>query len=149
MQNPDEIFTKPNCELQVDLQNMLVLEGHIQCAAYEMPVCLDEDAAYFGKNLPEIAEERMVKDELGFYHCNDRFRPMPSKFVAIRDTEEDHFAIIDISHGRNIVLEELEASRAFFTLYDGGIFLHQGNTYLVKEFNPERKIAKVDLVKVN
>ena len=149
MQNPDEIFTKPNCELQVDLQNMLVLEGHIQCAAYEMPIRADEDKQYFGKNLAEIAEERMVKDELGFYHCDERFRPVPSKFVAIRDTEEDHFAIVDISHEKNIVLEELEASRAFFTLYDGGIFLHQGNTYLVKEFIPERKIAKVELVRVD
>ena len=149
MQNPDEIFTKPNCELQVDLQNMLVLEGHIQCAAYEMPIRADEDAVYFGKNLAEIAEERMARDELGFYHCNERFRPVPSKFVAIRDTEDEHFAIIDISHGKNIVLEELEASRAFFTLYDGGIFLHQGNTYLVKEFIPDRKIAKVELVRVD
>ncbi|KAH6717263.1 DEAD/DEAH box helicase-like protein [Leptodontidium sp. MPI-SDFR-AT-0119] len=149
MQNPDEIFTKPNCELQVDLQNLLVLEGHVQCAAYEMPIRPDEDSVYFGKMLPELAEERMVKDELGFYHCHDRFRPFPSKFVSIRDTEEEHFAIIDITHGKNIVLEELEASRAFFTLYDGGIFLHQGNTYLVKEFNPERKIAKVELVKVD
>jgi DEAD/DEAH box helicase domain-containing protein len=149
MQNPDEIFTKPNCELQVDLQNMLVLEGHIQCAAYEMPIRQDEDEIYFGKNLREITEERMIKDELGFFHCHDRFCPVPSKFIAIRDTEEDHFAIVDISHGKNIVLEELEASRAFFTLYDGGIFLHQGNTYLVKEFNPERKIAKVERVKVD
>ena len=149
MQNPDEIFTKPNCELQVDLQNMLVLEGHIQCAAYEMPIRADEDVMYFGKNLAEIAVERMVKDELGFYHCNERFRPVPSRYVAIRDTEDDHFAIVDISHGKNIVLEELEASRAFFTLYDGGIFLHQGNTYLVKEFIPDRKIAKVELVRVD
>jgi DEAD/DEAH box helicase domain-containing protein len=149
MQNPDEIFTKPNCELQVDLQNMLVLEGHVQCAAYEMPIRPDEDAAYFPKGLAELCEERLVKDDLGFYHCSDRFRPQPSKFVAIRDTEEDHFAIIDTTHGRNIVLEELEASRAFFTLYDGGIFLHQGNTYLVKDFNPERKLAKVVLVKVD
>ncbi|KAH7384806.1 DEAD/DEAH box helicase-like protein [Cadophora sp. MPI-SDFR-AT-0126] len=149
MQNPDEIFTKPNCELQVDLQNLLVLEGHVQCAAYEMPIRPDEDSVYFGKLLPELAEERMIKDELGFYHCHDRFRPFPSKFVSIRDTEEEHFAIVNITHGQNVVLEELEASRAFFTLYDGGIFLHQGNTYLVKEFNPERKIAKVELVKVD
>lgn len=149
MQNPDEIFTRPNCELQVDLQNMLVLEGHIQCAAYEMPIKPAEDSLYFGKNLPEVAEERMVKDELGFYHCSERFRPHPSKFVAIRDTEDEHFAIIDITHGRNIVLEELEASRAFFTLYDGGIFLHQGNTYLVKDFNLERRIAKVEKVTVD
>ncbi|KAI9848821.1 MAG: hypothetical protein M1837_006337 [Sclerophora amabilis] len=149
MENPDEIFTKPNCELQVDLENMLVLEGHIQCAAYEMPIRPDDDKVYFGKGLPEIAEERMVKDALGFYHCNDRFRPYPSKFVAIRDTEDGHFAIVDITNGRNVVLEEVEPSRAFFTIYEGGIFLHQGHTYLVKEFSPDSQIAKVELVKVD
>ncbi|KAL9131544.1 MAG: hypothetical protein Q9217_000558 [Psora testacea] len=149
MQNPDQIFTKPYCELQVDLQNMLVLEGHIQCAAFEMPIRPEEDGIYFGKQLPEIAEERMIKDRLGFYHCNERFRPHPSKCVAIRDTEDGHFAVIDITNGRNIVLEEVEPSRAFFTIYEGGIFLHQGYTYMVKEFSPEQKYAKVILVKVD
>lgn len=148
MQNPDELFTKPNCELQVDLDNMLVLEGHIQCAAYEMPIRPAEDAKYFSQDLQKIAEERLVRDELGYFHCHDRFRPVPSRFVAIRDTEEDHFAIVDISHGKNIVLEELEASRAFFTIYDGAIFLHQGNSYLVRDFQPDRMIAKVEKVKV-
>ncbi|KAI1398329.1 P-loop containing nucleoside triphosphate hydrolase protein [Hypoxylon fuscum] len=149
MQNPNELFTKPNCELQVDLDNMLVLEGHIQCAAYEMPIKPVEDAVYFTKDLAKIAEERLIKDELGYYHCHDRFRPVPSRFVAIRDTEDEHFAIVDISHGKNVVLEELEASRAFFTIYDGAIFLHQGNSYLVRDFQPERKIAKVEKVKVD
>ncbi|KAL8825562.1 MAG: hypothetical protein Q9191_004332, partial [Dirinaria sp. TL-2023a] len=149
MENPDEIFAKPNCELQVDLQNMLVLEGHVQCAAFEMPIRPDKDSAYFGKQLPEIVEERMVKDPLGFYHCNARFRPHPSRCVAIRDTEDGHFAVVDITNGRNIVLEEVEPSRAFFTIYEGGIFLHQGHTYLVREFSPENRIARVQLVKVD
>ncbi|KAI4140908.1 MAG: hypothetical protein L6R39_005611, partial [Caloplaca ligustica] len=142
MDNPDEIFTKPNCELQVDLTNMLVLEGHIQCAAYEMPIRPDEDQVYFGKQLPEIAEERMVKDPLNFYHCNERFRPHPSRCVAIRDTEDGHFAVVDITNNRNVVLEEVEPSRAFFTIYEGGIFLHQGHTYLVREFSPDKRVAK-------
>ncbi|KAI9888410.1 MAG: hypothetical protein M1814_000502 [Vezdaea aestivalis] len=149
MENPDEIFTKPNCELQVDLQNMLVLEGHAQCAAYEMPLKPDDDKIYFGKGLADMAEERMVKDELGYYHCNERFRPLPSKFVSIRDTEDGHFAVIDITNNRNVVLEEVEPSRAFFTIYDGGIFLHQGGTYLVREFSPDRKMARVEKVKVD
>lgn len=149
MSNPDEIFTKPNCALQVDLENMLVLEGHIQCAAYEMPINVEADTTYFGPLLAKTARERMRLDKEGFYHCNTRFLPQPSRSVAIRDTEEDHFAIIDITHGKNTVLEELEASRAFFTLYDGGIFLHQGNTYLVKEFSQERMLAKVEYVKVD
>ncbi|KLU81438.1 hypothetical protein MAPG_00527 [Magnaporthiopsis poae ATCC 64411] len=149
MQNPGELFTQPNCALQVDLDNMLVREGHIQCAAYEMPIRSAEDAQYFGSDLGDICVQRLVPDELGFYHCHDRFRPQPSKLVSIRDTEEEHFAIIDVSHGRNVVLEELEASRATFTIYDGAIFLHQGNTYLVRDFNPDKRMAKVEKVKVD
>ena len=149
MSNPDEIFTKPNCELQVDLTNELVVEGHVQCAAYEMPIQPDEDEKFLGKQLREICTERLVYDPLGFFHCNERFRPLPSKCVSIRDTEDGHFAVVDITNGRNAVLEEVEPSRAFFTIYEGGIFLHQGQTYLVKEFSPERKIAKVILVKVD
>jgi DEAD/DEAH box helicase domain-containing protein len=149
MSNPSEIFTKPNCALQVDLENMLVVEGHVQCAAHEIPINVETDTAYFGPLLPKVARERMRRDPQGFYHVNERFLPQPSRFVAIRDTEEDHFAIIDVTNGKNTVLEELEASRAFFTLYDGGIFLHQGNTYLVKEFSQERMLAKVEYIKVD
>ena len=149
MQNPDELFTKPNCELQVDLENMLVKEGHIQCAAYEMPIRPAEDAVYFGSDLAQICKDRLVRDDTGFYHCHDRFRPLPSRFVSIRDTEEDHFAIIDTTNGRNVVLEELEASRATFTIYDGAIFLHQGDTYLVRDFSASKKLARVERVKVD
>ncbi|KAK4630593.1 ATP-dependent helicase [Fulvia fulva] len=149
MANPDEIFTRPNCELQVDLTNVLVLEGHIQCAAYEMPISADEDDKWFSKQLPEICSERLRKDDLGFYHPADRFLPYPSRTVAIRDTEDDHFAIVDMTNGRNVVLEELETSRAFFTIYEGGIHIHQGNKYLVKHVDTERMIAKVEFVKVD
>ena len=151
MQNPDEIFTKPNCELQVDLTNELVLEGHVQCAAYEMPIRPDEDGKYFGKSLPEVAASRLQQDDGAdpYYHCHARFRPQPSKCVSIRDTEDGHFAVVDITQGRNTVLEEVEPSRAFFTIYEGGIFLHQGRTYLVKDFNTDQRIAKVTSVKVD
>lgn len=149
MDNPDEIFTKPNCKLLVDLENMLVLDGHIQCAAFEMPIRPQDDKVYFGEQLLEIAEKRLVKDSVGFYHCNDRFRPCPSKFVNIRDTEDGHFVVIDVTEGRNTVLEEVEPSRAFFTIYEGGIFLHQGETFLVREFAPELRMAKVSQVKVD
>ncbi|KAF2864447.1 DEAD-domain-containing protein [Piedraia hortae CBS 480.64] len=149
MQNPDEIFTKPNCKLQVDLTNMLVLEGHIQCAAYEMPIRPIEDASYFGSQLAEVCSDRLRKDDMGFYHTGQQFMPQPSRNVAIRDTEDDHFAIIDVTNGKNCVLEELEASRAFFTIYEGGIFLHQGHKYLVQEMSIERKLAKVHYTRVD
>ncbi|KAL4931330.1 uncharacterized protein BDV17DRAFT_280236 [Aspergillus undulatus] len=149
MRNPEELFSKPNCELQVDLTNELVLEGHVQCAAFELPLQPETDAIYFGPQLSEFAATRLKKDAMGFYHCHERFRPQPSRCVPIRDTEDQHFAVIDTTNARNIVLEEVEASRAFFTLYEGGIFLHQGQTYLVKELNPDAFFARVARVTVD
>lgn len=149
MSNPDEIFTKPDCELQVDLTNDLILEGHVQCAAYEMPLKTEEDKVYFGEQLEEFASTRLVKDALGYYHCNERFRPKPSDYVSLRDMEDSAFAVIDITHNRNIVLEEVEESRAFFTIYEGGIFMHQGQTYIVRELNPEKRLARVVQVQVD
>jgi DEAD/DEAH box helicase domain-containing protein len=149
MQNPDEIFTRPNCELQIDLANELILEGHVQCAAFEMPIRPKEDSIYFGQQLLALAPTRLTKDPLGFYHCHPRFRPQPSRCVSIRDTEDEHFAVIDTTNNLNIVLEEVEASRAFFTIYEGGIFLHQGTTYLVKELNTEANLARVVRVHVD
>lgn len=149
MSNPDELFTRPNCELQIDLDNELILEGHLQCAAFEMPIHPEEDRIYFGNQLPELAATRLVRDESGYYHCHERFRPQPARCVSIRDTEEEHFAIIDTTHARNMVLEEIEASRALFTIYEGGIFLHQGQTYLVQELNTDRRFARVVRVHVD
>ncbi|KAL4797098.1 hypothetical protein BDV19DRAFT_377815 [Aspergillus venezuelensis] len=143
MRNPEELFSKPNCELQVDLTNELVLEGHIQCAAFELPIAPDTDSIYFGPHLAHFASTRLKRDAMGYYHCHERFRPHPSRCVPIRDTEDQHFAVIDTTNNRNMVLEEVEASRAFFTLYEGGIFLHQGQTYLVKELNPDAFFARV------
>ncbi|KAI3127602.1 hypothetical protein CBS147330_5776 [Penicillium roqueforti] len=149
MKNPDEIFTRPNCELQIDLSNELILEGHVQCAAFEMPIRPEEDSIYFGQQLLALAPTRLIKDSLGFYHCHPRFRPQPSRSVSIRDTEDQHFAVIDTTNNRNIVIEEVEASRALFTIYEGGIFLHQGTTYLVKELNTESFLARVVRVHVD
>lgn len=149
MQNPDEIFTRSNAELQIDLANELILEGHVQCAAFEMPIRPEEDHIYFGDQLFALAATRLIKDSMGFYHCHQRFRPQPSRCVSIRDTEDQHFAVIDTTNNRNVVLEDVEASRAFFTIYEGGIFLHQGQTYLVKELNTEKHFARVLRVHVD
>ncbi|EGD89362.1 hypothetical protein H112_02979 [Trichophyton rubrum D6] len=143
MNNPDDLFTKPNCGLLVDLENELVLEGHVQCAAFEMPIRPENDSAYFGSQLAHLADTRLIRDDMGFYHCHERFRPNPSKFVSIRSIDEDIYAIIDTTNNRNVVIEEIDDARVFFTVYEGAIYFHQGNTYLVKELNTTKRFARV------
>jgi DEAD/DEAH box helicase domain-containing protein len=149
MQNPDELFSKPDVNPQIDLENILIREGHIQCAAFEIPIDPKEDLVYFGPGVHDICKHSLVEDSHGLYHCHPRFRPLPSTFVAIRDIDNEQFAIIDVTRGRNAVLEQLEASRAVFTVYDGAIFLHQGSKYIVRDFQPDEQRALVEFVNVD
>ena len=43
------------CAAQIDPENEQLLQQHITCAAAELPLLLDEDQAYFGSRVPNIA----------------------------------------------------------------------------------------------
>ncbi|CCH41513.1 putative ATP-dependent helicase HRQ1 [Wickerhamomyces ciferrii] len=145
MKHPELLLEWNFQELILDFENALVLEGHLQCAAFELPIT-DEDKYYF-PNLEKVLS-KLESDENG-YHCATRYLPWPSKNVSIRGIEEDQYAVVDITNNRNIVIEEIEASRTSFTLYEGGIFIHQGYPYLVREFNADEHFAKVERVDVD
>ncbi|KAI1961932.1 ATP-dependent 3'-5' DNA helicase [Ophidiomyces ophidiicola] len=149
MRNPDELFTKPNCELQVDLRNELVVEGHLQCAAFEIPVRPEDDTKYFGAQITELASTRLVRDNMGHFLCHERFRPHPARCVQIRDVQQETYAVIDTTNNRNVVIEEIEDRRVSFEIYEGAIFLHQGHTYMVQELNTDRRFARVVRVQVD
>lgn len=136
--------------------NQMVMSMHLQCAAFEWPIDIEKDRRWFSPHdLPKMtaAFESLCKDKLnvdnrGTYRTDPRYLPWPSEKVSLRAIEQTHYAVVDITNNRNIVIEEVEELRTSFTLYEGGIFLHQGMPYLVKEFNTDGKYAKVERVKV-
>lgn len=137
--------------------NQLIMEMHLQCAAFEQPIVLENDAKWFTFHQSKkekdmfikLCQDRLRKDTNGKYCTNIKYLPRPSENVSIRAIEETNYAVVDITNGRNIVIEEIEALRTSFTLYEGAIFLHQGFPYLVKEFNTDDHFAKVIRVKVD
>jgi len=146
--HPHEIFTNPYASLDVDLANTFVLESHLQCAAQELPVHPEEDIPYFGPDLPQLCKERLVPDEEGFYHAHYRYRPYPAKHVSIRSTDDETYHVVDVTDGRNKILEEIEWARAIFELYECAIFMHQGQSFLVKELSHDRKMARLERTNV-
>ncbi|KAJ7445770.1 P-loop containing nucleoside triphosphate hydrolase protein [Mycena galericulata] len=151
--NPKELFDGQIEDLVVDLDNKILLEAHLQCAAQEMPIC-QTDAEFFGPLMKEICETRLSVDNDGWFHTHPKFLPFPSKHVSIRGIQEDVYTVVDVtrlnqSGGSMHMLEELEISRAIFEIYEGGVFLHQGLTYLVKEISHDSKMAQVIRADIN
>ncbi|KAH0584083.1 hypothetical protein H2248_009656 [Termitomyces sp. 'cryptogamus'] len=145
--HPEDLFEKSNDDLIIDLESKPLLEAHLQCAAQEMPLS-NEDEKYFGALFKEVCESHLVKDHDGWYHTHPEFLPFPSKFISIRGTQEETYAVVNVTKaepcsGKGSILEEVEITRAIFEIYEGGVFMHQGLTFIVKEVSHDSKIAYV------
>jgi hypothetical protein len=63
--HPNELYDTPTDDLLIDLDSRVIIEAHLQCAAQEMPVSLD-DEVYFGPLTKELCETQLVKDAEGW-----------------------------------------------------------------------------------
>ena len=165
---PEEIFTRKPNDLNVDLDNDVIFETHLQCAADELPISLEDDSAYFNENkLNRIANSKLDMDREGWYHCDPRLRPYPSNFVKLRGSEESFYKVFNIHKNAVSLIEQVEESRAVFEvcfiyvifyyklslisqkLYEGGIFFNAGFSYQIYEVSHDTKTCRVKRVDVN
>ncbi|CDH48895.1 dead deah box helicase [Lichtheimia corymbifera JMRC:FSU:9682] len=118
--HPEELFEQPLDDIQFDVENnKLVLESHLQCAAEELPIDIDQDQAFFGPNMQQVCEEHLMLIHEKLYRPDPRYRPYPSQHVNIRNITQELYAVINTTDGKNIVLEEIESTRAPFEIYEG------------------------------
>lgn len=139
MRNPELIFTQPHAPLWVDTQNEFVLSSHIQCAALEVPIEVQEDTAFFGPRLDALALQQLEKDAAGFYHYTDTSGTQPAKSISIRGARQETYKYVDTNTGA--VLEEVEVERVFFEAFQGAVFLHQGTTYICQDVLHDHNVA--------
>ncbi|XP_039792694.1 uncharacterized ATP-dependent helicase YprA-like [Panicum virgatum] len=142
MKFPHKLFDKPIEHCHVDSRNLKVLGQQLACAAYEHPLCLKYDEHYFGSSLDSAMTT--LKDK--GYIINNPSGALsssmwnyigpersPSQAVSIRAIEHDKYKVIDKLNNR--LLEEIEESKAFFQVYEGAVYMHQGVNYLVEELD--------------
>lgn len=63
----------------------------------------------------------------------------PAQSVSIRAIDPEKYTIIN--QVTNETIEEVEESKAFFEVYEGAVYFHQGRTYLVKILDLAAKVA--------
>ncbi|KAI8372767.1 P-loop containing nucleoside triphosphate hydrolase protein [Radiomyces spectabilis] len=123
--HPEALFEQTPEQRQFEVDNSLALESHLQCAAEELPIDIHKDAEFFGPNIETICAEHLtpINQEKSLYRPHPQFRPYPSQFVNIRNIVDETYAIVDVTGGRNVIIEEIESSRAPFEIYEGRVHL--------------------------
>jgi DEAD/DEAH box helicase domain-containing protein len=131
MREPDKLLGRRVEAAILDHANPRVLAGHVRAAAYEAPLT-DDDAALLGDTALAAAREdpKLKQTPAGIVWGGTEH---PASQVPLRSTDADSFTIVDASSGA--VLGLVERSRTYSTVHDGAIYLHLGESYLVRELN--------------
>ncbi|CAA7026987.1 unnamed protein product [Microthlaspi erraticum] len=156
MKFPNKLFRSPIECCHTDSQNQQVVEQHLACAALEHPLSLQYDGKHFGSGLSNAVESLKNRGILSSDPSRDSAARIwtyigrekkPTQRVSIRAIETERYRVIEKSS--NVVLEEIEESKAFFQVFEGAIYMNQGRTYLVETLDTKEKIALCKIVNVD
>jgi DEAD/DEAH box helicase domain-containing protein len=140
MREPDKLLGRRVEAAILDHANPRVLAGHVRSAAYEAPLTLD-DADVLGPEALAAArdDDKLKQTPAGIVWAGQEH---PAAHVSLRSAEPDAFSIVDGSTGA--VLGLVERSRAYSTVHEGAVYLHMGESYLVRELNLNTMYAVVE-----
>jgi DEAD/DEAH box helicase domain-containing protein len=115
----------------LDHANPRVLAGHVRAAAYEAPLT-EADADVLGDAALDAARDdpELRATPAGIVWAG---REHPAAQVPLRSADADAFTIVDASTGS--VLGLVERSRAYSTVHEGAVYLHLGESFLVRELD--------------
>ena len=131
MREPDKLLGRRVEAAILDYENPRVLAGHVRAAAYEAPLT-DSDADTLGAEAIRMArsDPELKETPAGIVWAG---KDHPAARVPLRSTDPDAFTVVDGTTGS--VLGLVERSRAYTTVHEGAVYLHRGESFLVRELD--------------
>ena len=139
--NPAAIFGRPVEASVFDPTNPYVLGPHLLMAAAEFPLS-DTDLELFGGAAAKLVVEALVeagdlRARPGGWFWTHRYRPD----VDLRSGGGTPVTIVEAGTGR--MLGTVDPASAHSTVHAGALYVHQGVSYVVDEFDIDEAIAIV------
>jgi len=147
--HPEYFFGKSPENAIIDPQNPHILMGHLRAAAFELPLGAKEVEG-MGEYAPSIAglleDERELNFVKGRWYW--RGKGYPSADINLRNISPDIYTIVDETEG-NRVIGTIDEASAYQQVHSQAIYLHEAETYFVRDLDTEKKIAFVEKTNVD
>ncbi|MHC4920731.1 MAG: DEAD/DEAH box helicase [Planctomycetota bacterium] len=147
--NPGYLFDQPREVVSIDPQNPVILTNHVKCSAFELPYDRAErfgEAEHMNEVLEFLSDDlRLLVREGDRYHFGGP--TYPAEGVSLSAADLDNVVIMDKDTRK--VLAEIDRPSAITEVHEGAIYGHQGEQYLVEEFQYDDRRALVKKVDVD
>ena len=147
MNNPKFFFDKAHENAIIDLNNPILQEAHILCAAKELSLQRGEAEKYFGIS-QNFIDELVSKKDLYENHKGDFTYPYddnPAMDHSLDQISSEEFKVIN--NGK--LLETMERSQVYREAHEGAILINKGNTYVVNSVNLKNAFVNVSKQEVD
>ncbi|HWL36682.1 MAG TPA: DEAD/DEAH box helicase [Frankiaceae bacterium] len=140
--HPEALFGRPVEATVLDPDNEHVLDPHLCAAAAELPLTKD-DFALFGprteERLADLVRTGFLRHRpTGWYWAR---RERATDLADIRSTGGAPVRIVEEATGR--LLGTVDAAASHTTVHDGAVYLHQGDSYVVRRLDLDMDVALV------
>jgi len=146
--HPDYFFDRSPEQALLNPDNLVIAVSHIQCAAFELPFAQGESFGRFphtAEILKFLEDEELLQLSGGQWHYTDQ--AYPAEAVSLRTAEMDNFVVADASQ-EGTVIGVVDRQSAPFLIHEDAIYLHGGESYLVRKLDWEGRRAEVEPVEV-
>lgn len=153
IRQPDYFFGRSPERALLNPDNLVIAVSHIRCAAFELPFEAGETFGSFPHTREVLAfleEEGLLRLSGRQWHYADQ--TYPSEAVSLRTAEMDNFVVTYIApdnaplEERTRVIGMVDRQSAPFLIHEGAIYLHGGESYLVRRLDWEGRRAEVEPV---
>ncbi|GAA1710825.1 DEAD/DEAH box helicase [Streptomyces yatensis] len=141
--HPDALFRQPVESTVLDPDNPYVLAPHLCAAAAELPLT-EPDLELFGpateELMPQLEQRKLLRRRATAWHWTRRERA--ADLTDIRGAGGSPVQVVEAATGR--LLGTVDAAAAHTTVHEGAVHLHQGRSYLVRQFDLDDSVALVE-----
>lgn len=148
MRNPDVFMNKGPEAAVVNPENPDILERHVECAAAEAPLL--ETEPYLASQAVRSAVDKLI-DQARLLKSADgeriyAHRKMPHREVDLRGGGNRYTIVCSLTGKHK---GEIDGIRVFRETHPGAIYLHRGDTLLVKDLDLEQRVVQVAPARVD
>lgn len=155
--HPDYFFARSPEHGMINPDNLLILLGHLRCAAFELPFTAGE---VFGAIDPTEMDELLgyLQSEGVIHQSGSKYFWMADKYpaqnVSLRSASTEtvllQVPMADEDIGGSLqTIGEVDGSSSFWMTHPGAVYMHEGTSYLVNNLDLEHHIATLQPTNVD
>ncbi len=141
MNNPKFFFDKSHENAIIDLNNEILKNAHLQCAAKELPLTSQDSEKYF--NISEDTLKSLARKKILIQNYNKEYVYLkgdnPAFNHPIDQLSEERFKVMNNGN----LLEIMDRSQVYREAHEGAVLINKGETYTVNNVNLSQKYVNV------